>query len=277
MARENKMQNNGENIPNNASKNLKKPKNQVIYKVAGLLLGLYVCTIFAIIIADVKIVWLPQDVIKSAVEDIRYYIAHPAKSVPEASALSSELPVEGFVEEQFIPILELINREPQFKYLVDMVVKYKIPIVLGDATMGTPGYGGERARYDYRCPGSPIGKISVHPSLANTDANILVLAGILVHELSHAYNRINISDYYCIGKEYVSDELSVRKNEYVFMYQYDHNMFFGPYPHGMIDLRGNIHDYCIYRHIKEQEGYSTFIDDLNLTPGPNEEIICSIV
>jgi len=254
-------------VGSSAESKIPKPRGKIIPVLIVFAIVLYILAIFGIILMDSKIVWMPQDVVMSVVSDVQYYRANPAESVGASS--NSELPVEGFVESQFIPALNLINDNPQFKYLADLVVQYKIPIVAEQGVVGN-------SLYTSSCPVNPIGKLSVNPSFA--DANTDVLAGILVHELTHAYDRINQSSKYCTGTHYISDELNTRRNQYSFWYLYDHALFFGIYTMGMIDIRGNVNDYCIYQQIKKTDVYSDWTDDVNLSPSPgsNEGTVCSI-
>jgi len=252
--------------------NVKKPKNQAVYAVSGILAGLYICTIVAIMAIDTKVVWLPWDVVSTIKSDIQFYQSHPAKTLPDYAELNTDLPVKGFVEDRFVRALSLINREPDLKYLVDLVIKNKIPIMMGKAE-DFQGWTNP-AVYKSVCPKGGVGSVLVNPS---SNWPEFALAGTLVHELTHAYNKITKPSHYCDGNHYLSNELAAYKNEKKFMYQYNHLYFMDKDGIGKIDLRGNSWNYCLYFWIKNSKIYSDNIDDLNLMPGPNEELMCRIL
>ncbi len=246
-----------------------RPKRRIWRRIIILVIVVLVCYFFLISIDNFAFVWNPKDWVDETV----YLINHRAMAVPK------EIPpptkeVAALVDPQLLPEFYLIEQDPKFSYLAQYAIANKIKITVSAA--GAAQYcGGDDACYDNianRCSkkNSP-GTVYFKPQSV-ADGMPYFLAGILVHELTHAQNHLENPAYYCQGEghKYLSDEFLAFKNQDYFELRYDWFVFTDYF-----DRQGNFHDYCLYQRIKEVYAHLDLIDDVNLKPAsPGEKLFC---
>jgi len=212
-----------------------------------LMILLYMLFVFVASIDNIDLTWRPKELF----EEYEYIKNSLNKKMPQISS-SSPLLLKQLVDEPFIPAVQLIQQDLEFKYLIDMMMKYKIEI-RSDPTIS----GLKEGEYRSECP--PSGNIYLNPHLSEVKTNYLYgPAMIIVHELTHAQLRIKYPQKYC-HKKLLSDEFLAFKNAFTFKHKYK-KFDFTDY----FDRNGVFHEYCLYKNIKN--GYSGWIDDINLQP-----------
>jgi len=223
--------------------------------IETILLGfilLYSLLVFFASADNLNLTWRPSEMIA----EFQYLKNSFNKKSPQTSSPSHAL--KKLVEEPYLPAVQLIQQDPEFKHLIDMMIKYKIPITSNAENLKVEDLTSCReACYLSSCPG--IGKVYLTADFSK--ASTLGQAEIIVHELTHAENRIKNPSHYC-HKKLVSDEFSAFKNEVTLQYKHRKLGLFDYF-----DKNNVLHEYCLYKNIKKT--YPAWTDDMNLRP-PNK-------
>ncbi|HTW96863.1 MAG TPA: hypothetical protein VMD74_04375 [Candidatus Methylomirabilis sp.] len=240
-------------------------------KIIILVVTLAVVYFFLISMDNFALVWNPRDWIAEAI----YLVNHRPAAVPKEIPVPSK-EAAALVDPKLFPEFYLVQQDPQFGYLAQYAITNKIKIIVSDE--GAAKYcGGDDACYDNiatKCSkkNSP-GTIYFKPK-AVADGTTSFLAGVLVHELTHAYNQLEKPAYYCLASDrrYLSDEFLAFKNQDYFELRYEW-MVIADY----FDRAGNFHSYCLYQRIKDVYAKHNLIDDVNLPPPSRiENFFCLI-
>jgi hypothetical protein len=205
-------------------------------------------------------VWNPKDWVTEAV-----YLANwrPARVPKETPAPTKE--VAALVDQGLIPAFYLIQQDSEFSYLAQYAIINKINISVSDES-ATEYCQDDDACYDNiatRCSKKNSPGTIYFKSKAVANYSTSFLAGVLVHELTHAQNHLEKPAYYCLGQsqKYLSDEFLAFKNQDYFEKKYE----WVPVA-DYFDRQGNLHQYCLYSRVKETYAKHNLIDDVNLQP-----------
>ncbi|HTX86573.1 MAG TPA: hypothetical protein VMC41_00720 [Candidatus Nanoarchaeia archaeon] len=248
-------------MPEEKESSLKIPRWKNFLRQTIIFIAVVILLIFFVSSTDnFALVWNPKDWIAEAV----YLINHRPAAVPkEFPAPSKE--VAALVDPGLLPAFYLIEQDPNFSYLAKYAITNKIKITISDE--GAMKYcGGDDACYDNivsRCSKKTSPGVIYFKSKAVTEMRTYFLAGVLVHELTHAQNHLEKPAYYCQGEghKYLSDEFLAFKNQDTFELRYDWFVIADYF-----DRQGNLHSYCLYSRIKEVYAHLDLIDDVNLRP-----------
>jgi len=222
--------------------------------------ALAICYIAIISIDNGMIVWNPVD----WVAETAYLINLKPTTVPTTIPAPSE-EEKQLVDPKLYLAFYLIQRDPRFGYLAQFALKAKIPI-MSTSDMRVCGGGDKEACYTNHSSGCYLG----HPGTIYLDGNFAQAsvrwfpAALMVHELTHAWNRLEKSSYYCAGTYYLSDEIMAFINEENFIRQYER--------WGILDYfnrQGTLNEYCLYSQVKQGYQKDGPVDDVNLKPTDN--------
>lgn len=204
------------------------------------------------------IVWNPIDWVAETIYLINLKPTAVPTTFPTPSAREKAL-----VDPALYMPFYLILRDPQFGYLAQFDLNAGIQIKVATDTQ-TCGGGDAGACYVARyedCTLSDPGVIYIYTSYANAPIRWSP-AAILVHELTHAWNRLKGDpSYYCAGKYYLSDEVKAFTNQEHFKRQYERWGFFDYF-----NREGEFYSYCLYYNTKQDYQNVGPIDDMNLKP-----------
>jgi hypothetical protein len=246
---------------------LGKPNNS-IHLLITLLVPLFVFYIALISVDNDTIVWNPADWVAETVYLINLKPTAVPASFPAPSGAEKKLVDPAL----YLPFY-LILRDPQFNYLAQFALSAGIQIkVTSDSQIC--GGGDSGACYSGRyteCTLSDPGTIYIDSNFANAPIRWSP-AGILVHELTHAWNRLKDPSYYCQGKYYLSDEFKAFVNQEMFKRQYERLGFLDYF-----NRQGVLDSYCLYYNTKQ--GYQNVgpIDDTNLKePSGSSPFFCGL-
>ena len=233
------------------------PQGQVLIKhkfsqFFGIFLVLFVLIFFLTTINNFGPTFNPADYINEAKSLLK------SKNDLSVSTPAEPEQIKNLVPSDLYPAFYLIQSDKQFSYLADLLIKYKIKI-----TIAKHDCNGGQACYENihgLCNIANPGEIFVLPDIMG--AYHENLAGILVHELTHAKNKLENPNYYCRDNFYLSNEFLAYKNETMFKHQYEKITIFDYY-----DLNDNFHDYPLYKNTKRL--YPNLVDDMNMQPTNN--------
>lgn len=237
-----------------------KPKRSIWRRIIILAVTVIIIFFFLTSMDNFAFVWNPKDWVAEAIYLVNW---RPAAVPKETPAPSKE--VAALVDPTLLPAFYLIQQDPDFSYLAQYAITNKIKIVTSDED-AAQYCGADDACYDNiatRCSKkNGPGTIYFKPQ-AVANGQTFFLAGILVHELTHAQNHLEKPAYYCLGQDqkYLSDEFLAFKNQDYFEKKYE----WVPVS-DYFDRQGNLHEYCLYSRIKETYAKHNLIDDVNLQP-----------
>jgi len=225
-----------------------------------LILLILIIFIFLTWLDNFAVDWSPKAWLDEAVHLVN---TRPVQVPAETPPLSGEVAV--LVDGRLAQAFYLIQRDPQFAPLAQLVLDRRIRIEVSTGSCGTPR---GKACYIGHCPATePPGKIVIFPELLKMNAYFL--AGVMVHEMTHARNKLERSAHDC-ETLYLSDEMAAFTNQQYFKKPYERFGYFDYF-----DRQGKFHPYCLYWSLKKI--YSQTIDDVKLQAPDNfvERHLCN--
>lgn len=217
--------------------------------IVGLIFVVYILLAVFTSLDNIRVCWTPADLYTEVITVIK---ANPKKLPASYPAEPAEL--KGLVDPRLYPAFYLIERDAQFNYLAKLVYKYRIPI----SVVENISCNGGRACYKNthgNCTMADPGYVQVSSDLLKAATNNL--AAIVLHELTHAQNKLEKPEYYCRDNFYLSNEFLAYKNEVIFKKQY---VRFGW--DDCFDNKGVFHPYPLY--VNTKRNYQNLTDDMKL-------------
>lgn len=251
-----------------SEKNSQKNNHQIraiggwfLHYFTRLAIALFIIFILYSSLDNFRLMWKPGD----WVEEILFLTSVDPKKVPETYPVPSGI-VRDLVDAPILPAFSLLQQDPWFGYLAQLAIDRQIQIRISPDWCKTD----DRACYVNSIVNCTVsGRIYVTPKFV--EERTQTIAEALVHELTHAQNRLERTTYYCAGSVYVSDELAAFSNSMLFHRQYTRWVLFDYF-----DNQGVMHDYCLYRNIKKD--YTGLVDDVQYQAPTNmfERDYCGI-
>lgn len=222
---------------------------RILHYLVRLVIAVHIIFMLVASLDNFRFAWKPMDL----VEETLYLISIRPQEVPESFPSQSQ-DVRALVDPAILPAFSLLQQDPWFGYLAQIAIDQGIPI-----RVGTDGCAdNERACYINSIIGcTEPGRIIVTPAMVGAPTSDIAEA--LVHELTHAQNRLERPSYYCAGLKYVSDELAAYSNGAIFFRKYTRWPLFDFFDH-----QGVLHDYCLYYNIVKD--YPNLFDDVGYQP-----------
>ncbi|MFH1207886.1 MAG: hypothetical protein V1668_04830 [Patescibacteria group bacterium] len=205
------------------------------------------CIVFVLYASldNFRLMWKPGDL----VEEVVFLASVKPEKIPQSFPVQTEA-VRDLVDAPILPAFSLLQQDSWFGYLAQMAIDRRIQFRISADWCAA----GNRACYVNSIVNCTVsGRIYIVPGFL--EARIQAITEALVHELTHAQNRLERPAYYCAGTAYLSDELAAFSNSMLFHRKYTRWVLFDYF-----DNRGVMHDYCLYRNI--QKDYAGLADDV---------------
>jgi hypothetical protein len=227
--------------------------------------GFFINLFLAVVIVYIPLIWVDNGTIvwnpKDWLDETKYLIKLKPAAVP-VQAPSPNIDVANLVDPSLQLAFYLIQQDPQFNYLAQFAIDKRIKIKVQAGSCGND----PKACYEDTCPERKPGTVYLDPVLAAAPTVPWAAAGVIIHELTHAWNHLEKPSYYCTEEQHhLSDEFTAFKNQQLFKRQYTRFGFFDYF-----DRQGNLNEYCLYHNIKRdyQQLRGDLLDDVNI-PTPN--------